>query len=151
MVTPPGFDGSKQTSITRRLPLTPSLSFQFPFLFQAFIFFSSPIFCLFFFFFFFISGGQEQSPALIGAPRRIALNSWGAERGRRASPAWHYLPFTSLLAPPHLPRWNSGSQAFISPLPDGAVFCSPPPPSSRHLSRRLPGLLAERLHSGDRP
>lgn len=41
-------------------------------------------------------GGQEQSVALMGAPRRIEFNSWGAERGWLAPPALHYLPFTSL-------------------------------------------------------
>lgn len=41
-------------------------------------------------------GGQKQSAALMGAPRRIEFNSWGAERGWLAPPAEHYLPFTSL-------------------------------------------------------
>lgn len=70
-------------------------------------------------------GGQEQSPSLMGAPRRIEFNSWRAERGWLASPAQHYLPFTSFFLPcfPNgIPARRSSSrrsqmeQCFVPPM-----------------------------------
>jgi len=74
-------------------------------------------------------GDQEQSPALMGAPLRIELNSWGAEK-RLSGFTSLALPPIYLTFPSSPPQWNTGSHAFISLFPDGDCFVLPALPSS---------------------
>lgn len=130
LVTPHGLEGSKQTSITRGLPLTPSRPFQFPPLFQAFIFFSWYFFPLLF------SFRRARSS------HRLWLGLHGGLRliaGELKEAGGLHQPGITSLSPRSPTRTSPSGiaavRAFISPLPDGDVFCSPW--AARHLSRYL--------------
>lgn len=60
----------------------------------------------------------------MGAPWRIEFNSWGAEK-RLAGSTSLALPPIYLTFPSPPPQRNTGSQAFISLLPDGECFVPP--------------------------
>lgn len=101
-------------------PLSPT-----PTLFSILFSIHSPLFMLSSFY-----GDREQSPALMGAPQRTELNSWGAERGWLAGFTSLALPPIYLTFPSSPPQRNTGSQAFIWLFPDGECFVLPPLPSS---------------------
>ena len=86
---------------------------------------------------FFFPRGQEQSPALMGAPPRIELNSQGGWKSLAGFTILALPPFTSLF-PPHLPngipalRPTSRCSQMESVLfpPRAPVICPAPRPGS---------------------
>lgn len=112
---------------------TPSLPF------HAIIFFFSP--------FFFLSGARSSHQLWLGLHGGLRLIA-----GELKEAGWLHQPsITSLL--PHFSIPTSPTEYRLSGLHLAAPRWSRVlfPLSCRHLSRCLPGLFAERLHSGDRP